>query len=257
MLFRTQGIIIKTFEYGEADLIVTFFTLDKGKVKGIAKGCRKTKSRFGSSLEPFTHSRISLYGKENVSLPKVTQSDILHSHRMLREDLSRLAYGAHISELIYEICPENEENRGVFDLLSYVLTAMESERDLELLSIFFDIRFLGLMGYQPRLDSCVRCSKEYGDLSKTRPIGKFFPDHGGILCERCSKPEEGFLLLTPETKDLYYKILSLPLYQNTFLEKKHPLSPQIRGELKTLISLHLNHILGKRLKSTDSLTWAI
>jgi DNA repair protein RecO (recombination protein O) len=250
MLFRTQGIIIKTFEYGEADLIVTFFTIDKGKIKGIAKSCRKTRSRFGSSLEPFTHSRISLYGKENISLPKVTQSDILHSHRMLREDLLKLAYGAHVTELVYEICPEGEENRGVFELLSYALTVMESEKDIELLSIFFDIRFLGLMGYQPKLDSCARCSKQYSDL-------KFYPDHGGILCERCSNPEEGFLLLTPETKDLYYKILALPLYQNTYLEKKHPPSLHVRGELKTLLSLHLNHILGKRLKSTDSLSWAV
>lgn len=250
MLFRTQGIIIKTFEYGEADLIVTFFTLDKGKVKGIAKGCRKTKSRFGSSLEPFTHSRISLYGKENISLPKVTQSDILHSHRKLREDLSRLAYGAHISELVYEICPEGEENRGVFDLLSNILTAMELERDLELLSILFSIRFLRLMGYQPRLYGCVRCSKKYGEL-------KFYPNHGGILCERCSNPEEGYLLLTDETKDHYHKILSIPLQNSIYIETMYHISSQVRGELKTLLSLHLNYILGKRLKSTDSLSWAV
>ncbi len=250
MLFRTQGIILKTFEYGEADLIVTFFTLDKGKIKGIAKSCRKTKSRFGSSLEPFTHSRISLYGKENISLPKVTQSDILHSHRMLREDLLKLAYGAHVAELVYEICPEGEENRGVFDLMSYILTTMESDKDLELLSIFFDIRFLGLMGYQPKLDSCARCGKGYGDL-------KFYPAHGGILCDVCSVPDEGYLLLTEGTKELYYKILALPLHHGGHLETKYPLYPQVMGELKSLISLHLNHILGKKLKSTDSQTWAV
>lgn len=253
MLFRTQGIVIKTFEYGEADLIITFFTIDKGKIKGIAKGCRKTKSRFGSSLEPFTHSRISFYGKENISLPKVTQSDILHSHRRLRENLSRLAYGSHISEIVYEICPEGEENKEVFHLFSYILTAMETAMDLELLSITFYIRFLGLMGYQPKLDNCVRCNKEDRGLN-------FYPNHGGLLCEGCSSNEEGYLSLIPETKKAYYRILTCPLHRIPDLKFYTEADPgsdlRVRDELKTLLSLHLSHILGKKLKSTNSLIWA-
>lgn len=253
MLFRTQGIVIKTFEYGEADLIVTFFTIDRGKLKGIAKSSRKTKSRFGSSLEPFTHSKISLYGKEHASLPKITQSDIIHSHRTLREDLSRLAYGAQIAELINELCPEGEENRGVFSLLSLILSAMESDTDNEKLALFFEIRFLGLMGYQPRLDSCVICSRKESGL-------KFYPNHGGIICSGCSNPEEGLLLLSQETKDLYYRVLTTPLESISELESgtENNSGPdmKLRGELKTLLTLHLNHILGKRLRATATLSWA-
>jgi DNA repair protein RecO (recombination protein O) len=249
MLFRTEGIVIKTFEYGEADLIITFFTLDRGKIKGIAKGCRKTKSRFGSSLEPFTHSKISLYGREHISLPKVTQSDIINSHRRIREDLSGLAYGAHMAELVYEICPEGETNKEVFYLLSFILSVIGSNIDLEFLSIFFDVRFLRLMGYQPRLDKCVRCSREDGVL-------RFYPKHGGLLCDSCSNPEDGYLLLSPETKEIYYKILSLPLHKVSNSNLEYALTPQIRDELKTFLSLHFNHILGKRLKSANSLSWA-
>jgi len=249
MLFRTEGIVIKTFEYGEADLIVTFFTLDKGKVKGIAKGCRKTKSRFGSSLEPFTHSKISLYGKENSSLPRITQSDILNSHKRIREDLFRLTHGAYMSELIYEICPEGETNKGVFHLFSSILSAMESNSDIEILSLIFGIRFLGLIGYQPRLNSCVKCNRSDGVL-------RFYPAHGGILCEACSMPEEGFVSFTQETRNLYYKTIALPLNKIPSPALIYAFSPQIKEELRTILSLHLNYILGKRLKSTDSLSWA-
>lgn len=253
MLFRTEGIVIKTFEYGEADLIVTFFTTDKGKIKGIARSSRKTKSRFGSSLEPFTHSRISLYGKENAALPKITQSDIIHSHRTLREDLSKLAYGAQMAELINELCPEAEENRGVFSLFSSILSAMESDSDLERLSLLFEILFLGIMGYQPRLNSCVICNRKGGGLN-------FYPNHGGIICSRCSKPEEGSFPLSPETKDIYYKVISYGserISGSKFVtETGSYINLKVRGELKTILSLHLNHILGKKLRSTATLSWA-
>lgn len=253
MLFRTQGIVIKTFEYGEADLIVTFFTIDKGKLRGIAKSSRKTKSRFGSSLEPFTHSKISLYGKEHASLPKITQSDIIHSHRTLREDLPRLAYGAQMAELINELCPEGEENRRVFSLFSSILSAMESDTDIERLSLIFEIRFLGLMGYQPRLNSCVICNRKDGGL-------KFYPDHGGLICSGCSNPEEGSLLLSPETKEIYYTILNLPLEKISGFEFGTETGSgtdlKLRGEFKTLLTLHLNHILGKKLRTTAVLSWS-
>lgn len=255
MLFRTEGIVIKTFEYGEADLIVTFFTIDKGKIKGIAKSCRKTKSRFGSSLEPFTHSKISLYGKETSALPKITQSDILHSHRKIREDLFRLAHGAYIAELIYEICPEGETNKGVFHLFSSILNSIESDIDIEILSLIFEVRFLRLMGYQPRLNSCVRCGRKAGNNFRDGGL-KFYPNHGGILCEGCSNPEEGFISFNQDTRDLYYKILTIPLPKiSDFGFWISDLKS--RGELKTILTLHLSHILGKKLKSANSILWAI
>lgn len=246
MFLRTEGIVINTFDYGEADRIVTFFTLDKGKLKGLAKSCRKTKSRFGSSLEPFTHSKISLYGKETSSLTKIIQSDILHSHRKLREDLERLAYGSHIADLVNELCPEAEANRGLFHLLSYIFGAMGSDTDLESLSFIFYVHFLRQIGYQPRLDSCVKCGKGCGM--------KFYPSYGGILCGDCSNPEAGSILLTPETKETFYKILRLHLQNHSYQRALNlDLSLRVRRELKSILTFHLNYILGKKPKSSDFL----
>ena len=80
MQTRTEGIVLKSMAYGEADVIVTYLTADLGIRKGFAKSARKIKSRFGGSLEPFTHSRITLLGKEDASLPRLTQSDITGQH---------------------------------------------------------------------------------------------------------------------------------------------------------------------------------
>ena len=81
MLQRTEGIVLRTFPFGEADLIVTYLTPDFGLIKLFAKSPRKFKSRFGSSLEPLTHSKISFWGKEDAPLPKLTQSDIMQPFR--------------------------------------------------------------------------------------------------------------------------------------------------------------------------------
>ena len=84
MLSRTEGIVLRTQKYGEADLIVTYLTSDRGIIKAFAKSPRKTRSRFGSSLEPLTYANISLWGKEQ-SMPKITQSDVISSFHQLRE----------------------------------------------------------------------------------------------------------------------------------------------------------------------------
>ncbi len=87
MLKRTEGIVLRTIPFGEADLIVTYLTPDFGIIKLFAKSPRKIKSRFGSSLEPLTHSKIAFWGKEDTALPRLTQSDILHPFHSIRDSL--------------------------------------------------------------------------------------------------------------------------------------------------------------------------
>jgi len=111
MLRRTEGIVLRTFPFGEADLIVTFLTFDFGLIKVFAKSPRKIKSRFGSSLEPLTCSRVSFWGKEDADLPRLTQSDILHSFQMIRNNLHVFLKVSEIIELTITLVPEKDVNK--------------------------------------------------------------------------------------------------------------------------------------------------
>ncbi len=103
MLTRTEGIVLKTQKYGEADLIVTYLTSDRGIIKTFAKSPRKTKSRFGSSLEPLTHSKLSLWGKEQSAMPKITQSDIINSFCQIRENYQDFLNVSKLTEILISL----------------------------------------------------------------------------------------------------------------------------------------------------------
>ena len=111
MLKRTEGIVLKTIPFGEADLIVTYLTYDFGLIKAFAKSPRKIKSRFGSSLEPLTYSKISFWGKEDANLPRLTQSDIILPFKSIRERLDCFLKASEIIELTVNTLPEHEANK--------------------------------------------------------------------------------------------------------------------------------------------------
>ncbi|RJR16241.1 MAG: DNA repair protein RecO, partial [Nitrospiraceae bacterium] len=113
MLIRTEGIVLKTQKYGEADLIVTFLTSDKGIINAFAKSPRKTKSRFGSSLEPLTHAKLSLWGKEQ-SLPKITQSDIIEPFHQIRENYNDYVSISKLVEILISLMPSGIPNKRLF-----------------------------------------------------------------------------------------------------------------------------------------------
>src|SRR4030043_951476 len=125
MLRRTEGIVLRTIPFGEADLIVTYLTPDFGLLKTFAKSPRKIKSRFGSSLEPLTCSNISFWGKEDSSLPRLVQSDIVHPFHSLRSSLKSFLKVSEIFELTLNFVPERDANSRVYSLLMNTLRFME------------------------------------------------------------------------------------------------------------------------------------
>src|SRR5271157_3672479 len=132
MLKRTYGIVLKSSVFGEADLIVTYLTPHYGLLKAFAKSPRKVKSRFGSSLEPLTYARISFFGKEEASLPRLTQSDIIRPFHSLRGDFNRLLNVSEILELCLNFLPEREPAPEIFKLLLHMMTTLESHGDKKL-----------------------------------------------------------------------------------------------------------------------------
>src|SRR5687767_11457876 len=122
-LLKTPAITLKSRKWGEADRIVTFYTLRFGKLRGVARGARRMKSRFGSALEPFVHCELNLFEKGNDPLYRITQADIRESFSSLREDLTVMYGAARLANLVAAVTAECDPGPKVFDTL---LTALRS-----------------------------------------------------------------------------------------------------------------------------------
>jgi len=175
-LYKEQGIVLRTMKLGEADRIVTFLTQGSGKVRAVAKGVRKTKSRFGGRLEPFTHVDLLLYqGRE---LDIVTQAETITSFREIREDYSRFAAGEAILEAIDRVAQEHERSIRTFMLLLGGLRELAVGDDPSALVDAFLLRLAALAGFRPHLSACASCGRP-------GPHERFSISQGGLVCETC------------------------------------------------------------------------
>jgi DNA repair protein RecO (recombination protein O) len=241
---KTEAIIISSMNLGEADRLVTFFSLDRGMQKGVAKNARKSFRRFGAGLETFTISRLHLYEREHQELIRIESSDILSQHPAIGAELGRAAVGAVMLELVRELAPPGERNAQVFLLISHVLNLLNSGGEPLFLLGIFEIKFLSLLGYQPRLDHCLSC----GVAPKGEII--FLGMKGGVLCPDCLVSSgEPQVRLSAGAVGFYYQALRMDMDKVSRLKP----STGILQELDGAFAAHTFHILGKRLKSTEFL----
>ncbi len=240
MRSRTESIILGSMHLGEADKLVTFFSLDRGKLRGVARNARKSFRRFGAGLEPFTHCRLQLYEREHQELLRIESAEILTQHFTLACDLDRLAAAAPALELVRELAPEGERNAAVFLLLGHILNLLETSPDPLFLLRIFEIRLLSLLGYQPKLDRCLSC----GSPADRRMV--FYGPKGGVLCSACLAADgDAELTVSPGAVGFYYHALRMDLDKLTRLRP----SAAILRELDQALSTHFLHILGRRLRS--------
>jgi DNA repair protein RecO (recombination protein O) len=181
-LYRTQAVILKRMDLGEADRIVTFFTRDQGKVRAVAKGVRRPTSRSAGHLEPFTLSDILFAaGRE---LDVVSQADTVESFRGVREDLLRTTHAYYLAEVVDLLTEDRLENRAVFEALVEGMHELAVQPDIRLVLVVFHLRLLDGLGYRPELRECVGCR------STIQPERNHFSAHlGGAVCGSCSVRE--------------------------------------------------------------------
>lgn len=234
MLKRTEGIVLRSSLFGEADLIVTYLTRDYGLLKVFAKSPRKIKSRFGSSLEPLTYSRISFIGKEDANLPRLTQSDIIKAFHPLRDELKCFLCVSEILELSLRFLPEKEPNFKAFKLLLDTLLRLESDCSNKLYYLYYKIRFLEITGYSPRFDACGRCGVNGNGHHH------FYVSHGSIMCERCIDDREDSIRMTDGTLKFYKSLLKWSLSNINRVR-----APEFfLSEVNNIVNSHIAYILG-------------
>ncbi|HEX3204564.1 MAG TPA: DNA repair protein RecO [Nitrospiraceae bacterium] len=246
-LLKTPAVTLKSRRWGEADRIVTFYTLRFGKIRGVARGARRIKSRFGCALEPFVACDLNLFEKPHDSLYRITQADIREVFPPLRDDLTVMSAAARLANLVSAITPEGDSSPAIFETILEGFRALASEGDPLLTALLFQIRLLGEAGFRPQTDHCTGCNGEV--VHRERPV-LFSPQSGGLVCDACSHRYSGRCLpLSPASRGLLHQARrwAPPL----LLRLKA--SPPIRVELEAAIDAYATMVAGKYLPPTDFL----
>lgn len=191
---ETRGLIVKCTDYGESDRIVTVITEQLGKVRGIAKGARRSIKRFGGCLETF--SLVSLLIREGKGLSYIGEGRVLKDFREIKKDIEKISYGSYMLELSDAVMMDNETalEGAVFPLLLEAITALADSREPEAEARGFEVRLLAMAGYLPSFLNCLSCrgSALEGEKNKVKvSFGRalFSPARGGVLCTDCAAEE--------------------------------------------------------------------
>ena len=243
MIAKTEGIVLKSFDFRETSRIATFFTKDFGKVKGVLKGIRKTPGKFGSSLDRFSVNDIVYYQYRNSDIHLVSQCDMKQFFNGLDENLKRLTAASYASELLDALVMLEEENLEIYELMQNYLMSLQTVRDINKLVHIFQIKILLLSGFRPHLDSCVRCERKItGQARFSLPLG-------GLVCPSCKVPQASLIPITKGTVATILHIEESPWPQVLRLG----ISERIKKELKYVLNNFLVFHLERHLRSTKYL----
>ncbi|NLW56767.1 MAG: DNA repair protein RecO [Firmicutes bacterium] len=186
-VFHSEGIVLRSRIFGEADKILTILTKDNGKIEAVARGARRPRNRLVGASQQFSYLRVLIF--EGKSIAQLSQAEIIRSFSTLRDDLVKMAYAAWWSELIDVFLPLAEVNPGVFRFLLAGLLVLEKAEEPALVSRAFELRLLKYFGFQPSLDVCARCNR-----AVERAIAGFSIEEGGVFCPRCYQEQPVQLL---------------------------------------------------------------
>lgn len=200
--FETEALVLKQFDLGESDRLITLYTREKGKLKAVARGARKgNKSRSGLVL-PFSYHNFILY--KGKSLAKINHIESIAMNSRLREDLDYMAYASVVSEYIERAGLEDEADQALFSLLVVILEKMAQVEKEELLFYLtvFKAKLLLLLGVKPEIENCTICGEKV-DLNGSTPISV---EEGGSICKNCFNYNDKYTLFSLNEMRALYKI---------------------------------------------------
>ncbi len=239
VVYKDEAIILHAHDLGEADRIVSMITAGRGLRRAVAKGVKRTSSRFGARLEPFTHLRVVLH--EGRNLDTVTQAEIVRSHAAVREDFEKFLFGEAMLELIEKSLQENQTIPRLFEILEVTLGILEGEvREPALLLSAFLLKTCALVGYRPRLEDCILCGREMG-------AERCFldPGGGGVVCSACKGQVPTGMPLNPEALRLMRSLLGEKMAGAARREEEN----RLVNEVIRASFLFAESVLERRLKS--------
>ena len=245
-LIKTAAIVLHSRKWGDADRIITFYTVRAGKIRGIARGARRLRSRLGGMIEPFTLCHLDLFEKSGDSLYRISQVTQDESFAKLRTDLVLMAAAGRMVNLVNALMPDGDAEPKVFEWLESGLRTLVGSRDAAWTTLLFQIRLLGIAGFRPQTEQCATCGH-----GRHSPLPQFSPIAGGMVCERCSS-RQPFRCTALSRGSVAFLQQALHM-QPALLSRLHA-AGQVRMELESAIESYVTVVAGRRLPPVGFLT---
>jgi len=240
-LGKSAAMVIGSFPLGESDRVVTFFSREFGKVRGVAKASRRMRSRFGGALELFTLGQLVFFDTGRSELVRIDHFDVVEPFARARENLERLGQASWIIECAGRLTAERDPHAGLYGLLVRSLRAIEADTAPARVAVCFGVRCLDALGHRPRLDRCVSCGRAY-------PFARPALDEGGVVCERCAAATVGATPVSPAA------IAALGRLRAARWEEALtcPLG-RTETELKAALETHMTRLIGQPTRTVKFL----
>ncbi len=241
-VYKAEGVVLRRQDLGEADRLTTIYTKSLGKLRLVAKGVRKPRSRKAGHLEPFT--RVALMMAKGRNLDLITQAEAIETFPDIRTDLMKLGHASYLIELLDRFTvEEGEGNLALYNLLLNSLNRLSiGSVGASGIILYFELRLLELLGYRPELSKCVGCGVEI------QPQSQYFSSHGGgVLCPKCGRSKrEARQISLPALKLLRH-------YQRSDFETAITprVSEEVQLEIENTMQAYITYLLERRLNTPE------
>ena len=235
-LGTSAAVVIGSFPLGESDRVVTFFSRDFGRIRGVAKAARRLKSRFGGALELFTLGELVFFDTGRSELVRIDHFDVTHPFAGLRENLETLGEAAWMVEVVGRTTGERDRQPALYGLLVRALRAMEASARPPRVAVCFGVRCLDVLCHRPRLDRCVECGRAY-------PFVRPALGEGGLVCETC-RPSLDAVPVAPATVAAFVRLRGLRWEEAVASPIGHA-----GPELRAVLDSHLSRLIGQPTRS--------
>jgi len=240
-LGKSAAVVIGSFPLGESDRVVTFFSREYGKVRGVAKASRRMRSRFSGALELFTLGQLVFFDTGRSELVRIDHFDVLEPLAALREDLERLGQAAWVVECVSRLTAERDPHAALYGLLVRALRALARRTPPVRVAACFGARCLDVLGHRPRLDRCVECGRAY-------PFPRPSLDEGGVVCEPCAGQAPGPSPVSPAAVAALAR-LRAARWEEALTQ---PLG-RTEGELRAVLETHMTRLIGQPTRTAKFL----
>ena len=244
-LYRTEAIVLRRSDLGEADRLLTLLTPERGKLRVVAKGARKIASRKGGHVELFNRVNL-LMAKGRGEFDIVSQAETVEPYRALREDLLRSTYAHYAAELVERFAEEGTQQPELFDLINHTLGWFSTAPDLALAARYFELQLLTMGGFQPQFFHCVAGGEALTEIEEDETYG-WSPGQGGALCPRHAEGRADIGRLSLAALKVLRHAMRSDYHGFAALQVR----PAVAYEVEQALQRYLNYVLERKSKSMD------
>jgi DNA repair protein RecO (recombination protein O) len=239
---KSEAIVLRRQDLRETSLILTYYTKDFGKIKGILRGVRGLRGlNGGGALEIFAHDEIVFYDRKKSDIYTTSQCDLIEFFNPIRRSLEKLAYAAYMAELLDSVTALGDGNRDVFELLLNSLKLLATQASSRRVTRIFEIKLLSELGIMPALGSCANCS---GNVDSS---ARFSVLQGGLICKKCYSSDAGAFDILQGTVKFIGHIRALPFEKVARVKVADAVGRELEATLRKFLDYHIE----RRLRSLE------